>query len=38
MHACRRTAQRLAGDPELFEAVRRLTDEVRRDPGADRRG
>ena len=38
MHACRRTAQRLAGDPELFEAVRRLTDAVRRDPGADRRG
>jgi chromosomal replication initiator protein len=28
MHACRRTAQRLAADPEAFEIVRRLTDEL----------
>jgi chromosomal replication initiator protein len=28
MHACRRTAERLARDPELFESVRRLTDEL----------
>jgi chromosomal replication initiator protein len=30
MHACRRTAERLARDPELFESVRRLTDELHR--------
>jgi chromosomal replication initiator protein len=28
MHACRRAAQRLAADPEAFEIVRRLTDEL----------
>jgi len=25
LHACRRTAERIAGDPDAFEAVRRLT-------------
>jgi chromosomal replication initiator protein len=45
MHACRRAAQRLAADPEAFEIVRRLTDELgareQDAPGArrpDRRG
>jgi chromosomal replication initiator protein len=28
MHACRRAAQRLADDPEAFEIVRRLTNEL----------
>jgi chromosomal replication initiator protein len=28
MHACKRTAQRVATDPEAFEIVRRLTDEI----------
>ena len=37
MHACRRTADRLAQDPEFFESVRRLTDDLRR-PEDDRRG
>jgi chromosomal replication initiator protein len=37
MHACRRTAERLARDPELFESVRRLTDALQR-PEDDRRG
>jgi chromosomal replication initiator protein len=37
MHACRRTAERLARDPELFDSVRRLTDELHR-TGDDRRG
>jgi chromosomal replication initiator protein len=37
MHACRRTADRLARDPEFFESVRRLTDDLRR-PEDDRRG
>ena len=35
MHACRRTAERLAADPEAFESVRRLTErpaERRRRP------
>jgi chromosomal replication initiator protein len=36
MHACRRTAERLARDPELFESVRRLTDALQR-PEDDRR-
>jgi chromosomal replication initiator protein len=36
MHACKRTAQRIARDPEAFEAVRRLTDRLRA-PGDDRR-
>jgi chromosomal replication initiator protein len=36
MHACKRTAARIARDPEAFEAVRRLTDRLR-DPGDDRR-
>ena len=29
LHACRRTAERIAGDPEAFEAVRRLTETLR---------
>jgi chromosomal replication initiator protein len=37
MHACKRTAARLAEDPEAFDAVRRLTDRLRA-PGDDRRG
>jgi chromosomal replication initiator protein len=36
MHACKRTADRIAKDPEAFEAVRRLTDRLRI-PGDDRR-
>jgi chromosomal replication initiator protein len=36
LHACRRTAQRMASDPEAFDAVRRLTDQLA-DRGADRR-
>jgi chromosomal replication initiator protein len=28
MHACRRTAERIAGDPEAFELVRRLTESL----------
>jgi chromosomal replication initiator protein len=36
MHACKRTAERIAHDPEAFEAVRSLTDRLRA-PGADRR-
>jgi chromosomal replication initiator protein len=36
MHACKRTTERIGRDPEAFEAVRRLTDRLRR-PGADRR-
>jgi chromosomal replication initiator protein len=36
LHACRRTAERMAADPEAFDAVRRLTDALRA-PGADRR-
>ncbi len=28
MHACRRTTERLARDPEAFESVRRLTDDL----------
>jgi chromosomal replication initiator protein len=36
LHACRRTVQRIASDPEAYEAVRRLTDRLRA-PGADRR-
>jgi chromosomal replication initiator protein len=37
MHACRRTAERLAHDPEAFDTVRRLTDRLRTS-GDDRRG
>jgi chromosomal replication initiator protein len=37
MHACRRTAERLALDPEAFDTVRRLTDRLHT-PGDDRRG
>ncbi|MEA2324609.1 MAG: chromosomal replication initiator protein [Solirubrobacteraceae bacterium] len=37
MHACKRTAQRIATDPEAFDAVRRLTDRLSA-RGADRRG
>ena len=33
LHACRRTTERLARDPEVFESVRRLTDR----PSATRR-
>ena len=28
MHACRRTAERIAGDPDSFEIVRRLTESL----------
>ena len=28
MHACRRTAERIAADPEAYDAVRRLTEEL----------
>jgi chromosomal replication initiator protein len=28
LHACRRTAERIASDPEAFTAVRRLTEEL----------
>jgi chromosomal replication initiator protein len=35
LHACRRTAERIASDPEAFAAVRRLTDDLAR-RGADR--
>ena len=28
MHACRRTAERIAGDPEAYEAVRALTERL----------
>ena len=30
LHACRRTAERLAGDPEALETVRHLTDRLAR--------
>jgi chromosomal replication initiator protein len=36
MHACKRTAERIARDPEAFEAVRHLTDRLRA-AGDDRR-
>jgi chromosomal replication initiator protein len=36
LHACRRTAERMATDPEAFDAVRRLTNALRA-PGDDRR-
>jgi chromosomal replication initiator protein len=36
MHACKRTAARMATDPEAFDTVRRLTDRLHR-PGDDRR-
>jgi len=36
LHACRRTAERMATEPEVFEAVRRLTDALAA-RGADRR-
>ena len=29
MHACRRTAERIAGDPAAYETVRRLTEALR---------
>jgi chromosomal replication initiator protein len=29
MHACKRTAQRIAADPEAFDFVRRLTEQLR---------
>ena len=28
MHACRRTAERLASDPEAYDTVRRLAEEL----------
>jgi chromosomal replication initiator protein len=28
LHACRRTAQRIAADPEAFDFVRRLTEQL----------
>jgi chromosomal replication initiator protein len=36
LHACRRTAERMASEPEAFDAVRRLTDQLAH-RGADRR-
>jgi chromosomal replication initiator protein len=33
MHACKRTAQRIAADPEAFDFVRRLTEQLR-SPGS----
>ena len=33
MHACRRTAERLASDPEAYETVRRLTERLA-EPGS----
>ena len=30
MHACKRTAERIAEDPEAFETVRRLTEQLGR--------
>jgi len=30
LHACKRTAQRIAGDPDAFEVVRRLTQSLNR--------
>ena len=29
MHACRRTAERIAADPDAYDAVRRLTAELK---------
>jgi chromosomal replication initiator protein len=29
LHACRKTAQRIAADPDAFEAIRRLTESLR---------
>ena len=29
LHACKRTAQRIAADPEAFDFVRRLTEQLR---------
>jgi chromosomal replication initiator protein len=31
MHACKRTAERMAGDPDAFEVVQALTERLRRD-------
>jgi chromosomal replication initiator protein len=28
MHACRRTAERMANDPDAYDTVRRLTEEL----------
>jgi chromosomal replication initiator protein len=28
LHACRRTAERMAQDPDTYETVRRLTEEL----------
>jgi chromosomal replication initiator protein len=36
MHACKRTAERIASDPEAFDAVRRLTERLA-PHGVDRR-
>jgi chromosomal replication initiator protein len=30
MHACKRTAERIADDPDAYAAVQRLTDALRR--------
>jgi chromosomal replication initiator protein len=39
LHACKRTAQRIAADPEAFDFVRRLTDQLRSGgSGPDQRG
>ena len=38
LHAWRRTGERIASDPEAFDAVRRLTDQLRSSSGVDRRG
>jgi chromosomal replication initiator protein len=36
LHACRRTAERLAADPEAFEVVRGLTERLGQAPGRAR--
>jgi hypothetical protein len=28
MHACRRTAERIAEDPDAYETVRKLTEQL----------
>ena len=37
MHACRRTAERIATDREAYDTVRRLTDELSARPMSPRR-
>jgi len=33
LHACRRTAERIAADREAYDAVQRLTEDLRRADG-----